>query len=112
HARRLRIQGAENAALEVAKEKYQRAASQLELRCQRLYRGKGEAPAEVIAEGISRMGRAFAEGSAQIEQLLANLNAQERNDERLLGSERRSLTWLFQRLRALLSRSGLKYHTS
>ena len=110
-ARKLRIQAAENAALRIAKEKVQRAASQLELRCQRLYRGKGEAPAEVIAEGISRMSRAFGEGTAQIELRMTELTSEEKKEQRLFGSERRALASLFQRGRGFFSRRRLKYHT-
>lgn len=108
---RLRALVAENAALETAKEKYRRACSQLELRYQRLYRGRGEAPAEVISEGASRLNRTFDEGSAQIERLVAGLREEREKEGRLLGAERRGLAQLFHFLRGLLTRNRLKYHT-
>jgi len=91
-ARRLRAAIAERAALTMAKEKYRDAAAQLELRYQKLYRGQGEAPREVIADGIFRLTRAFREGAAEMERLLEMLQAERARDERFRDVGRKMLS--------------------
>lgn len=99
---------AENAALSAAKERYRQAASHLELRYQNLYSKKNNEPISVVvADGITRISHAFAEGSAEVERLLAQLKGEREQLRRLLESEERTRAWLFHPVRELLD----KYHT-
>lgn len=66
-----------NEALTIAKDKYRQAAAQLELRYQKLYR-LGEAnPAKVAQGGIAFVEKAFNEGSAQMERILAAIQREQ-----------------------------------
>ncbi|MGH7896446.1 MAG: LysM peptidoglycan-binding domain-containing protein [Candidatus Binatia bacterium] len=100
----------ENSVLHAAKEKYREAASQFELRYQKLYHGKGEAPKEVIADGVARLSRAFEEGIEEMERLIGNLRLEREKEAEILDAERRMHAWVFHPLRQLLGRR-LKYHT-
>jgi LysM repeat protein len=101
----------ENTVLTAAKEKYREAASQFELRYQKLYHGKGEAPKEVVADGVARLSRAFEEGTEEIERLVDDLREEREKESRILDAERRMHAWLFHPFRQLLGRHRLKYHT-
>jgi LysM repeat protein len=109
--RRFESLAMENTVLNAAKEKYREAASQFELRYQKLHHGKGEAPREVIADGVERLTRTFDEGTAEIERLVADLREEREKEARILEAERRMHGWIFHPLRALLGRHRLKYHT-
>ncbi|HSD11289.1 MAG TPA: LysM peptidoglycan-binding domain-containing protein [Candidatus Binatia bacterium] len=111
-ARRERALSAENAALITAKDKYRQAASQLELRYQNLYGKKSDEPVPyAVAEGIERLGRAFEEGSGELERLLARLKAERQQHGKLLQAEEKVRAWLFRPVRELLERQRVKYHT-
>jgi murein DD-endopeptidase MepM/ murein hydrolase activator NlpD len=101
----------ENAALAVAKDKYRQAAGQVELRYQNLYAKKGGPPALAISEGVERIRQAFAEGSKEIEALLATLRTEGETQLQILDAEDKGRTGILHPLRELLERSGFKYHT-
>jgi murein DD-endopeptidase MepM/ murein hydrolase activator NlpD len=108
--RRQRMLKAENAALIAAKDRYRQAASQLELRYQNLYAKKNEEPVSyAVAEGIERLGRAFREGSSEIERLLAEFRAEHRG--KAPQGEERPRARPFHAVRDLLERERVKYHT-
>jgi murein DD-endopeptidase MepM/ murein hydrolase activator NlpD len=111
-ARRQRVLRAENAALMAAKDKYRQAASQLELRYQNLYAQKSDEPVPyAVAEGVERIGRAFKEGSSEVERRLAEFRVErEQKGEALRGGERMRAR-LFHPVRELLERQRVKYHT-
>jgi hypothetical protein len=101
----------ENAALSSAKEKYRQAAAQLELRYQKLYRGREELPTKFVTDGIVLIQRAFSEGSARIEQLLAGMETAREKAEQLLQAEPRGADRFLHLFRGvLLRRDRLKYH--
>jgi LysM repeat protein len=100
----------ENAALGVAKEKYRQAAAQLEFRYQKLYNSRAEVPAKFIPEGTAILARSFAEGCAQLEQLLESIKAEREKGEQLLHAEQKTFDVLFHPLRGFLQRHRLKYH--
>lgn len=106
--RKLNLMAAENATLTAAKETLRNAAAQLELRYQKLYRGKGEAPRDVISDGTARLARAFNEGALGIEQQVGRLEALRDREERRREAEQKVLAWVFHPVREL--RYRLKYH--
>jgi murein DD-endopeptidase MepM/ murein hydrolase activator NlpD len=109
--RRVSLLTQENAALISAKEKYRQAAAQLELRYQKLYRGREEIPTKFVADGIALLQRAFTEGSARIEQLLAGMKAEREKAEQLLQAESGVGDRFLHLFRGfLLRRDRLKYH--
>jgi murein DD-endopeptidase MepM/ murein hydrolase activator NlpD len=110
-ARRQRVLRAENAALITAKDKYRQAASQLELRYQNLYAKKSDEPVPyAVAEGVERIGRAFKEGSSEVERRLAEFRVEgEQKGEASQGEKVRAR--LFHPVRELLERQRVKYHT-
>jgi murein DD-endopeptidase MepM/ murein hydrolase activator NlpD len=111
-ARRQRVLSAENAALTAAKDRYRQAVSQLELRYQNLYgKKKREEPIPLaVAEGIERLGRAFDEGSSELERLLAAVKAERERQGAVLQGDEKVRAWLFHPLRELLERQRVKYH--
>jgi murein DD-endopeptidase MepM/ murein hydrolase activator NlpD len=108
-ARKERVLAAENASLRVAKERYRLAASQLELRYQKLYGRRREPLSFSIAEGLDRLQRAFGDGASQIERLLGEIKS-ERAKYTAASETSRARAWLFHPLRELLDRHRLKYH--
>jgi len=108
--RRQRMLRAENAALIAAKDRYRQAASQLELRYQNLYAKKSDEPVPyAVAEGVERLGRAFKEGSGEVERLLAEFRAEHRR--KAPQGEEKSRARPFHAVRDLLERQRVKYHT-
>lgn len=110
-AKRWNALALENSALKVAKEKYGQAGAQLELRYQNLHGRRREPPAEAVTEGTARLRRAFDDGAAGIERLLAQLRAEQEKQRALFEAEAKTRSWLFHPLRELLERHRLKYHT-
>ena len=108
--RKLTVLMQEHTALTVAKEKYRQAVAQLELRYQKLYHAREEVPAQFVTEGTAILARSFAEGSAQMEQLLASIKTEREKEEQLLQAEQKALDRLFHPLRGLLQRHRFKYH--
>jgi murein DD-endopeptidase MepM/ murein hydrolase activator NlpD len=104
--RKLASVAAENAALVEAKARYREAASHLELRCQKLYRSKDEAPRDVVVDGTMRLARAFDQGADKIERLLASIRTEREKEEHFLDTESKVLAWLFHPVRELLARHG------
>ena len=109
-ARRLASLRAENDALMTAKEKYRYAVSQIELRYQGLYRGKGD-PRYLISEGIDRLARVFADGSVEIENRLAPVAVEQERERRRLAAEEKVVAWLLHPIRGIVERYRLKYNT-
>lgn len=101
----------ENSALKVAKEKYAQAGAHLELRYQNLYGRRREPPADAVTEGMARLRRAFDDGVAGIERLVAQLRTEQEKQRALFEAEAKTRSWLFHPLRELLERHRLKYHT-
>ncbi len=111
-ARRQRVLRAENAALMAAKDKYRQAASQLELRYQSLYANKSDEPVSyAVAEGVERIGRAFKEGSSEVERRLAEFGVKREQKGEAPHGEEKVRARLFHPVRELLERQWVKYHT-
>jgi LysM repeat protein len=111
-ARRQRVLRAENAALMVAKDKYRQAASQLELRYQSLYARKSDEPVSyTVTEAIERIGRAFKEGSSEVERRLAEFRVEGPQRGEVPRGQDKVRARLFQPVRELLERQRVKYHT-
>jgi len=108
--RRLTLLTHENAALNVIKEKYRQTAAQIEFRYQKLYSAREEIPAKFLAGGTAILARSFAEGRAQLEQLLASIKAEREREEQVLQAEQKARDFLFHPLRMLLQRYRIKYH--
>jgi hypothetical protein len=98
----------ENTALTAAKEKYRQAAAHLELRYQKLFSSRGQVPERVISEGVALVARSFAEGSAQLEHLLAKMQAERVTEEQPASREQTVIDSLLQPLRGFWHR--FKYH--
>ncbi len=109
--RRLSSLAAENTLLAAARAMSRGAASQLELRYQKLYDRKGAAELKVIDEGISSLTRTFREGTADIERLVANVGIEREAEKRVLESASWTLAWLIHPVREILLRERIKYYT-
>jgi hypothetical protein len=109
-ARQLSILAQENEAASAAREKYRQTVAQLELRYQKLTSPRGNIPEKTVTEGVALLNRAFAEGTARIEDLLAGIKAEREKEEQILHAEQKVFDSVFHPLRGLLQRSRLKYH--
>ncbi|MBI3304187.1 MAG: LysM peptidoglycan-binding domain-containing protein [Deltaproteobacteria bacterium] len=108
--RKLAVLMQENTTLSVAKEKYRQAVAQLEFRYQKLSRAPDGVPAKFVLDGTALLTRAFAEGSAQMEHMLASIKAEREKEEQLLQAEPKTFDFLFHPLRGFLQRHRLKVH--
>src|SRR5262245_33093449 len=106
--RALTVLSQENTALTTAKEKYRQAVAHLELRYQKLFNSRGQVPEKVASEGVTLIARSFAEGSAQLEHLLAKMQAGRATEEQSASREQTVIDSLLQPLRGFLHR--FKYH--
>lgn len=108
--RRLTLLIQENTALNIAKEKHRHTAAQLELRYQKLYRGREEVPAQFVSEGAAILTRAFTEGCAQLEHLLTRIIAEREREEQMLQAEQKTFDFLLHPFRVVWQWYRLKYH--
>jgi len=108
HGHTLAVLFQENAALTAAKEKYRQAAAHLELRYQKLFSARSQVPEKFISEGVALITRSFAEGSAQLEHLLAKIQTERSIEEQTASREQTVIDSLLQPLRGFWHR--FKYH--
>jgi LysM repeat protein len=106
--RKLSLLTQENEALQVAKEKYRQAAAQLELRYQKLYSAREKVPEKFVSDGATLISRFFVDGSAQLEQLLASIQAERAQIEQLADKEQKVWDSFLHPFRGF--RHRLKYH--
>ena len=92
--RRLRFLDVENRALVTAKERYKDAIGQTELRFQQLYSGRHAATKEIVLDGVARIKKAFGEGAAEIERLVATAQLEREKEQQHIDAEHRRLAWL------------------
>ncbi len=111
-ARHLTVLAQENTALNVAKDKYRQAVAQLELRCQKLLKARDPVPTQFLTEGVTLLTRAFSEGAAHLEQLLASITAECEHEEQILSAEQKTIDAIFHPLRGFLQRHRFKYHAA
>jgi len=100
----------ETAALHTAKDKYRQAVAQLEFRYQKLVSNRTPISPPFVTEGVSLLARAFNEGGAHLEQLLAEITAEREREEQLLRAQQKVFESVFHPLRGFRQRHGLKYH--
>jgi len=100
----------ETAALNTAKDKYRQAVAQLEFRYQKLVNSRTPVSPPFVTEGVSLLARAFNEGGAHLEQLLAEITAEREREEQLLRAQQKVFESVFHPLRGFRQRHGLKYH--
>lgn len=98
----------ENTALTAAKEKYRQAAAHLELRYQKLYSTRSQISEKFVPEGVALIARSFTEGSAQLEHLLAAIQAERVTEEQPASKEQTVIDSLLQPFRGFWQR--FKYH--
>jgi LysM repeat protein len=108
--RRLTALTQENAALNTAKDKYRQAVAQLEFRYQKLVNNRTPVAPPFVQDGVNLLARAFTEGAARLEQLLAHLTAEREREEQILQAEQKVFDSVFHPLRGFLQRYRLKYH--
>jgi len=109
--RRLALLTQENAALSIAREKYRQAGAHLELRYQQLRSPRGVSD-PLVSEGRAVLSRAFAEGSAQLEEMLTRLKAEGAKGEALRHAEPQKFASLPKVLRRLRHRLPLHHHST
>ena len=100
----------ETAALNTAKDKYRQAVAQLEFRYQKLVSSRTPVSPPFVTEGVSLLARAFHEGGAHLEQLLADITAEREREEQILRAQQKVFESVFHPLRGFRQRHGLKYH--
>jgi murein DD-endopeptidase MepM/ murein hydrolase activator NlpD len=100
----------ETAALNTAKDKYRQAVAQLEFRYQKLVSSRTPVSSPFVTEGVSLLARAFHEGGAHLEQLLADITAEREREEQILRAQQKVFESVFHPLRGFRQRHGLKYH--
>jgi hypothetical protein len=110
HSRQIATLKQENTALDLAKEKYRLAVTQLEFRYQKLYSGRSEKPSHLALEGATLLTQTFTMGCGQLEQLLANIKSEREKEEQLLQAEQKILDLVRHPFRELHQRYRLKYH--
>ena len=103
--RRLRFLDVENRALATAKEKYKDAIGQTELRFQQLYSGRHAATKELVLDGVARIKKAFADGAADIERLVATAKLEREKEEQHIEADHRRFAWLSHPLREVLAKT-------
>ena len=64
----------------------------------------------ILAEGVSLLARAFSEGGAHLERLLAEITAEREREEQTLRAQQKVFASVFHPLRGFRQRHGLKYH--
>jgi murein DD-endopeptidase MepM/ murein hydrolase activator NlpD len=109
-SRQLTVFTQETAALNAAKDKYRQAVAQLEFRYQKLVSNRTPVSPPFVTEGVSLLARAFNEGGAHLEQLLAEITAEREREEQILRAQQKVFESVFHPLRGFRQRHGLKYH--